>query len=75
MSQRRVIIYGWGWLAGGVVVGKYGCKIFIGCSKTKLFICHKGGHHLWVGVVGGMGGGGDWVGWFSILLPNFIRLL
>ena len=22
-----------------------------------------------------MGGGGGWVGWFSILLPNFIRLL
>ena len=28
---------------GGVVVGIFCCQIYIGCSETKLLICHKGG--------------------------------
>ena len=45
-----------GGVGGVVVVGKYGCKICVGCSKTKLLICHKGGSSF-------MGGGGRWGVW------------
>ena len=36
---------------GGVVVGIFCCQIHIGCSETKLLICHKGGFFM-----GGVGG-------------------
>ena len=46
---------------GGVVVGIFCCQIYIGCSETKLLICHKGGFIIygwgwWWG-----GRGVDWV--------------
>ena len=46
-----------GGVEGGVVGDIFCCQIYIGCSETKLLICQKRGvHHLWVGVVGGVGG-------------------
>ena len=47
-----------GGVGGVVVVGKYGCKICVGCSKTKLLICHKGGFIIY----GIIYGGGRWGG-------------
>ena len=44
-------------VVGGAMVGIFGCQIYIGCSETKLLICHKGGSSfmvLFMGVVGGV---------------------
>ena len=43
---------------GGVVVGIFCCQIYIGCSETKLLICHKGGFIIY----GIIYGGGRWGG-------------
>ena len=43
---------------GGVVVGKFGCQIYLGCSKKKLLICHKGGFIIY-GIIYGGGVGVD----------------
>ena len=43
---------------GGVGVGIFCCQIYIGCSKTKLLICHKGGFIIY----GIIYGGGRWGG-------------
>ena len=39
-----------------MVLGIFHCQIYIGCSETKLLICHKGGSSF---MVGGGGGGVD----------------
>ena len=47
---------GWVVVVAGWVGVQFCCQILLGCCETKLLICHKGrGHHLWVGVVGGVG--------------------
>ena len=43
---------------GGGVVGIFCCQIYIGCSETKLLICHKGGF-----IIYGWGWQVGWVGW------------
>ena len=59
MSQGGVY-HLWVRVVGGVVVGIFCCQIYIGCSETKLLICHKGGSSF----MGG-GGGGVAVGWIE----------
>ena len=44
-----------GGVEGGVVGDIFCCQIYIGCSETKLLICHKGGSSF-------MGWGGRWGG-------------
>ena len=55
---------GWVVVVAGWVGVQFCCQILLGCCETKLLICHKGGgHHLWVGVLGGVGG--VLVGWIE----------
>ena len=47
-----------GGVEGGVVGDIFCCQICIGCSETKLLICHKGGFIIY----GIIYGGGRWGG-------------
>ena len=50
-------------VVGGAMVGIFGCQIYIGCSETKLLICHKGGFIIYGIIYGGGRWGGVGVDW------------